>query len=246
MINKIVDLGYSRLEAEELLSVSNNIEEDYKKLLNKYPIQYVIGYVNFYGYKIYVNENVLIPRYETEFLVEKTIKYYKKVFNNKVNVLDIGTGSGAISIALKKNIDCDVTACDISKKALEVAKNNAKSNNVNINFIESDIFNNINDKYDIIISNPPYISNNEEVEYSVDKYEPHLALYANDNGLYFYKEIIKNASKYLNNKFIVAFEIGYQQAADIIKIVDNNFTNVKTIIEKDLSGKDRYLFIIKD
>ncbi len=246
MINKIVDLGYSRLEAEELLSVSNNIEEDYKKLLNKYPIQYLIGYVNFYGYKIYVNDNVLIPRYETEFLVEKTIKYYKKIFNNKINVLDIGTGSGAISIALKKNIDCDVTACDISEKALEVAKNNAKSNNVNINFIESDIFNNINDKYDIIISNPPYISNNEEVEYSVDKYEPHLALYANDNGLYFYKEIIKNASKYLNNKFIIAFEIGYQQADDIIKIVDNNFTNVKTIIEKDLSGKDRYLFIIKD
>ena len=246
MINKIVNLGYSRLEAEELLSVSNNIEEDYKKLLNKYPIQYLIGYVNFYGYKINVNEDVLIPRYETEFLVEKTIKYYKKLFNNKVSILDIGTGSGAISIALKKNIDCDVTACDISKKALEMAKNNAKSNNVDINFIESDIFNNINDKYDIIISNPPYIANNEEVEYSVDKYEPHLALYANDNGLYFYKEIIKNASKYLNDKFIVAFEIGYQQADDIIKIVDNNFTDVKTIIEKDLSGKDRYLFIIKD
>ena len=246
MINKIVNLGYSRLEAEELLSVSNNIEEDYKKLLNKYPIQYLIGYVNFYGYKINVNEDVLIPRYETEFLVEKTIKYYKKLFNNKVSILDIGTGSGAISIALKKNIDCDVSACDISKKALEMAKNNAKSNNVDINFIESDIFNNINDKYDIIISNPPYIANNEEVEYSVDKYEPHLALYANDNGLYFYKKIIKNASKYLNDKFIVAFEIGYQQADDIIKIVDNNFTDVKTIIEKDLSGKDRYLFIIKD
>ena len=246
MINKIVNLGYSRLEAEELLSVSNNIEEDYKKLLNKYPIQYLIGYVNFYGYKINVNENVLIPRYETEYLVEKTIKYYKKLFNDKVSILDIGTGSGAISIALKKNIDCDVTACDISKKALEMAKNNAKSNNVDINFIESDIFNNINDKYDIIISNPPYISNNEEVEYSVDKYEPHLALYANDNGLYFYKEIIKNASKYLNDKYIIAFEIGYQQADDIIKIVDNNFTDVKTIIEKDLSGKDRYLFIIKD
>jgi release factor glutamine methyltransferase len=246
MINKIVDLGYSRLEAEELVSVSNNIEEDYKKLLNKYPIQYLIGYVNFYGYKIYVNEDVLIPRYETEFLVEKTIKYYKEVFNNKVNVLDIGTGSGAISVALKKNIDCDVTACDISKKALEVAKNNAKSNNVVINYIESDIFNNINDKYDIIISNPPYIANNEEVDYSVDKYEPHIALYAKDNGLYFYKEIIKNASNCLNDKFIIAFEIGYQQAEDIIKIIDNNFTDVKTIVEKDLSGKDRYLFIIKD
>ena len=246
MLNKIVELGYSKIEAQELLKVSKNIDEDYKKLLNQYPIQYLIGYVNFYGYKINVNEDVLIPRYETEFLVEKTIKYYKKLFNNKVSILDIGTGSGAISIALKKNIDCDVTACDISKKALEMAKNNAKSNNVDINFIESDIFNNINDKYDIIISNPPYIANNEEVDYSVDKYEPHLALYAKDNGLYFYKEIIKNASNYLNDKFIIAFEIGYQQAEDIIKIVDNNFIDVKTIIEKDLSGKDRYLFIIKD
>ena len=246
MLNKIVELGYSKLEAQELIKVSKNIDEDYKKLLNQYPIQYLIGYVNFYGYKINVNEDVLIPRYETEFLVEKTIKYCQKIFNDKVSILDIGTGSGAISIALKKNIDCDVTACDISKKALEMAKNNAKSNNVDINFIESDIFNNINDKYDIIISNPPYIANNEEVEYSVDKYEPHLALYANDNGLYFYKKIIKNASKYLNDKFMVAFEIGYQQADDIIKIVDNNFTDVKTIIEKDLSGKDRYLFIIKD
>lgn len=246
MINKIVNLGYSKLEAEELIKVSSNIEEDYKKLLNKYPIQYLIGYVNFYGYKINVNENVLIPRYETEYLVEKTIKYYKQVFNKKVNVLDIGTGSGAISVVLKKEIDCDITGCDISKKALEVAKNNAKCNDLNINFIESDIFSNINDKYDIIISNPPYISKDEVIMESVDKYEPHIALYADDNGLYFYKKIIREAKKYLNEKFIIAFEIGYLEAPSIVNIIEENFKDVRVSVEKDLSGKDRYIFIIKE
>ena len=243
MINKIVDLGYSKLEAEELLKVSSNIEEDYKKLLDKYPIQYLIGYVNFYGYKINVNEDVLIPRYETEFLVEKTIKYYKELFNKKVKVLDIGTGSGAISVVLKKEIDCDITGCDISKKALEVAKNNAKCNDLNINFIESDIFSNINDKYDIIISNPPYISKDEIIMESVDKYEPHLALYADDNGLYFYKKILSEAKKYLNDKFLIAFEIGYLEASSIVDIIKDYFNDVKVSVEKDLSGKDRYIFI---
>ncbi len=246
MINKIVDLGYSKLEAEELLKVSSNIDEDYKKLLDKYPIQYLIGYVNFYGYKINVNEDVLIPRYETEFLVEKTIKYYKELFNKKVKVLDIGTGSGAISVVLKKKIDCDITGCDISKKALEVAKNNAKCNDLNINFIESDIFSNINDKFDIIISNPPYISKDEVIMESVDKYEPHIALYADDNGLYFYKKILSEAKKYLNEKFIIAFEIGYLEAKKISDIIKENFNDVKVSIEKDLSGKDRYIFIIKE
>ncbi len=246
MINKIVELGYSKLEAEELLKVSNNIEEDYKKLLNKYPIQYLIGYVNFYGYKICVNENVLIPRYETEYLVEKTINYYKKIFNKRVNVLDIGTGSGAISIALKKQIDCDITACDISEKALNIALNNAKLNNVDINFIKSDIFKNVNDKFDIIISNPPYISKSEIIMDSVDKYEPHLALYADNNGLYFYKEIIKDSRKYLNDKFIIAFEIGYNQGKYLKEYAKDIFIDSKIIVEKDLSNRDRFLFIIHE
>ena len=245
MINKIVDLGISKLEAEELLKVSTNIEEDYKKLLNKYPIQYLIGYVNFYGYKINVNEDVLIPRYETELLVEKTIKYYKEYFNKKVNILDIGTGSGAISIALKKEIDCNVTACEISKKALEIAALNTKENNVDINFIESDIFSNINDKYDIIISNPPYISRDEIIMDSVDKYEPHIALYAEEDGLFFYKEIIKDSLKYLNNKYIIAFEIGCWQADKIIEMANEYLKDSEVILEKDLYGKDRYIFIIK-
>jgi len=102
VINKIVNLGISKIEAEELVKVSRNIEKDYKKLLDNYPIQYLIGYVNFYGNKILVDENVLIPRYETEYLVEKTINYSKKIFKNKINVLDLCTGSGAIAITLYK------------------------------------------------------------------------------------------------------------------------------------------------
>ena len=113
------------------------------------------------------------------------------IFSNKINILDIGTGSGAISIVLKNELNSNVTACDISKKALNVAINNAKINNSSIKFIKSDIFSNINDKFDIIISNPPYISSDEVIMDSVKKYEPNLALYAPKDGLYFYEEIIQ-------------------------------------------------------
>lgn len=246
MLNKIVELGISEREAKELINVSSDIERDYVRLKNNYPIQYLIGYVDFYGYKINVNESVLIPRYETEYLVEKLIKYSKELFDKKVRILDIGTGSGAISIALNKNIDSEIDACDISGEALDIAKKNALNNKCNINFIKSDIFSIINDKYDIIVSNPPYISYTEEVMDSVYKYEPHLALFASNNGLYFYEEILKNASMYLNSKFIIAFEIGYTQGEDIINIAKKYFNNSKIILEKDLSLKDRYIFIINE
>ena len=246
MINKIISLGISKREAEELISVSKDIEHDYKLLKDGYPIQYLIGYVDFYGYKINVNEDVLIPRYETEYLLEKVINISKKIFSNKINILDIGTGSGAISIVLKNKLNSNVTACDISKKALNVAINNAKINNSSIKFIESDIFSNINDKFDIIISNPPYISSDEVIMDSVKKYEPNLALYAPKDGLYFYEEIIKDARKYLNDKFIIAFEIGWWQGNFICDIAKRYFNDSIIRIEKDLTDRDRYLFIIHE
>ncbi len=246
MINKIISLGISKREAEELIIVSKDIEHDYKLLKDGYPIQYLIGYVDFYGYKINVNEDVLIPRYETEYLLEKVINISKKIFSNKINILDIGTGSGAISIVLKNKLNSNVTACDISKKALNVAINNAKINNSSIKFIESDIFSNINDKFDIIISNPPYISSDEVIMDSVKKYEPNLALYAPKDGLYFYEEIIKDARKYLNDKFIIAFEIGWWQGNLICDITKRYFNDSIIRIEKDLTGRDRYLFIIHE
>ena len=246
MINKIISLGISKREAEELISVSKDIEHDYELLKDGYPVQYLIGYVDFYGYKINVNEDVLIPRYETEYLLEKVINISKKIFSDKINILDIGTGSGAISIVLKNELNSNVTACDISKKALNVAINNAKINNSNINFIESDIFSNINDKFDIIISNPPYISSDEVIMDSVKKYEPNLALYAPKDGLYFYEEIIKDARKYLNDKFIIAFEIGWWQGNLIYDIAKRYFNDSVIRIEKDLTDRDRYLFIIHE
>lgn len=224
---------------------SDKLEDGIKRLNNGEPVQYIVGNVDFYGYKINVNKNVLIPRFETEELVFKTINLIKKNLNKNIKVLDIGTGSGCISIALKKEIPgLDITAVDISEDALVVAKNNALENNCEINFIKSDLFNNIDDKYDLIISNPPYISYDEQIMDIVKKNEPHLALYAKNNGLYFYEEIIKNSSNYLNDKNIIAFEIGYLQANEIKKMAHKYYPNSNIIIEKDMQEKDRFVFII--
>lgn len=221
----------------------SKLEEGIRRLENGEPVQYIVGNVDFYGYNFIVNKNVLIPRFETEELVDRTIKYIKKYLSDNLDIVDLGTGSGCIAITLKKELNCNVDAVDISKKALEVAKLNAKNNNVDINFIEGDMLKPLSKKYDVIISNPPYISYNEEIEDLVKNNEPHSALYAEDEGLYYYKEIIKNANNYLKGKAIIAFEIGYLQGPILKEYAYNYFDNV--IVEQDLSGKDRFLFIIK-
>lgn len=226
----------------------DNLEEAIKRLEAGEPVQYIVGDVDFYGNIIKVNKNVLIPRRETEELVEKTLNYIKKYFPNKtLNILDIGTGSGCIPITIKKHLPTSIiTGVDISKEALEVAKSNATSNNVDINFIESDIFTNINDKYDIIISNPPYIREDEEIMDIVKNNEPHIALYAPNKGLYFYDKIIKESLNYVKDKFIIAFEIGQEQGKDIIDIAKNIYPNAKITLEQDLQHLDRFIFIINE
>ena len=215
------------------------------ELLNKgIPVQYIVGNVDFYGYNFKVNENVLIPRFETEELVEKTIKYINKYFNKKVDILDLGTGSGCIAITLKKELDCNVDAVDISPKALEIAKLNAKNNNVDITFYEGDMLNPINKIYDVIISNPPYIAYNEEIMEIVKNNEPHTALYAEDNGLKYYKDIISNVNKYLKEKSIIAFEIGEKQGKLILEYAKNYFKDSIITVEKDMQNRDRFVFII--
>ena len=215
-----------------------------KELESGIPVQYIVGNVDFYGYTFKVNKNTLIPRFETELLVEKTIKYINKYFNNEIKILDIGTGSGCIAITLNKLLDNSrVTAVDISKNALDVARENNKINNTDVNFIESDVFSNINDKYDVIISNPPYISYDEDIMDVVYNNEPHMALYADDNGLYFYDKILRECRKYLNDRFLIAFEIGYKQGNDILNIINKYFDNVNISLEKDYSGRDRFIFI---
>lgn len=219
--------------------------EEGEKLLNSgVSPQYIVGNVDFYRNIIKVDKRVLIPRFETELLVEKTINYINKLFDKKIKILDIGTGSGCIAISIKKNIDCDMYASDISLEALDVVRDNIKSNNVLVELIHSDIFSNINGKYDVIISNPPYISYDEDIEDIVKNNEPNMALYALDNGLYYYDKILKECSNYLNNKYLIAFEIGYRQGDNIRGMVDKYFgKDINVRIEKDYSGKDRYVFI---
>ena len=222
----------------------NKLKKGLKKLEKGIPVQYIVGNVSFYGYKINVNKNVLIPRFETEELVENTLKLIDKYFKGKIKVLDIGTGSGCISIALKKeNSNLDITSTDISKKALKVAKNNAKENNVDIKFINTNLYDGINDKFDCIISNPPYIAHDEEIMDIVYDNEPHLALFADNNGLYYYEEILKNIKNILKDKYLICFEIGEKQANDIKKLAITYLDNPNIIVKKDMQNRDRMVFI---
>lgn len=217
-----------------------DLEEAKKKLAAGLPVQYIIGNVDFYGITLKVNEDVLIPRFETEELVSKVIQY-SSYFRNP-SIVDIGTGSGAIAITLKKKLTSSVTATDISKKALNVAKENALENNVSINFKEGNLLEPLTEKYDIVVSNPPYIAYDEEIMNVVKNNEPHLALYAPNNGIYYYEEILKNIKKYLNDKYLIAFEIGESQGKKIQELSKKYLDN-EAIIEKDLSGRDRFAFI---
>lgn len=221
------------------------LDEGLKRLKKGEPVQYIVGNVDFYGLNIKVNKNVLIPRFETEELVEKTINYINKYFDKSIDILDLGTGSGCIAIALKKNTNSNVDAIDISSSALEVAKYNAKVNDVSINFICKDMLEDLDKKYDVIISNPPYLRENE-AEDIVKNNEPSIALFAKEDGMYFYKRIIKNYKDNLKDKFIMAFELGYNHASYLKEYANKYLKDCKIFIEKDLTGYDRFLFIIKD
>ena len=229
--------------------VDSDIEKLYKSSLealkeNK-PIQYVIGNVNFYGLKFIVNKNVLIPRFETEELVEQVVEYTKDLNKDKIKILDLGCGSGAIGLTLKSILkDSEVTLTDISKDALEVAKLNANNLNLDATFIESDWFSNVKlEKYDIIVSNPPYIRTDEEIEEIVKNNEPSLALYGGVDGLDCYRKILANIKPYLNNKFLIAFEIGESQKEEIYDIVNKYLKDIEITCKKDLYGRNRMIFV---
>ena len=229
--------------------VDSNIEKLYKSSLealkeNK-PIQYVIGNVNFYGLKFIVNKNVLIPRFETEELVEQVVEYTKDLNKDKIKILDLWCGSGAIGLTLKSILkDSEVTLVDISKEALEIAKLNANNLNLDVTFIESDWFSNVKlEKYDIIVSNPPYIRTDEEIEEIVKNNEPSLALYGGVDGLDCYRKILANIKSYLNNKFLIAFEIGESQKEEIYDIVNKYLKDIEITCKKDLYGRNRMIFV---
>lgn len=220
---------------------SNKLEENLKRLENGEPVQYIVGNVDFYGYNFNVDKRVLIPRFETEELIEKTLKLIKK---ENIDIVDIGTGSGCIAITLKKELPlAQIDAVDISNAALEVAKSNAIKNNADINFINGDMLKPLSKKYNLIISNPPYISEEDEIDEIVKNNEPSIALYAKNYGLYYYEEILKNASTYLKEDGIIAFEIGYMQGKNLIEMAHKYLPNKKVLIEKDMQNKDRFCFI---
>lgn len=236
-----------------LISCYNDIidETKWNIILSKYldekrPIQYIIGYAYFYGRKLKVNTDVLIPRPETELLCEYAIDIIKQ--NNLKSVLDIGTGSGAIAYTIACETKAKVYASDISEKALEVAKENSKD--TDISFIQSDVYSNINlginleNKLDMIISNPPYIPTGDYVEDIVKNNEPHLALYAGEKGLDIYDRIIKDAEKYLSKKGWILFEIGCNQYLDIKELLNIYKLNVKEVkVCKDYNNLDRIVII---
>lgn len=209
---------------------------------NREPVSYITGNTEFMGLKFKVSSDVLIPRQETEILVETVNNFIKE--NNSKTILDLCTGSGCIAVSIAHyNKNISITASDISNKALNIAKENASINNVSkkINFIESDIFSNINEKFDIIVSNPPYVTEEEYKNLEQELYfEPKLALTADDNGLYFYKKIAENAEKYLTANGVIFLELNATLSREI-EALFKNFSSTKII--KDYSQKERVLFV---
>lgn len=225
------------LAEDKILEIKSNIN----KIIGGYPIQYITGNQEFMGLDFVVNENVLIPQPDTEILVEEVIEIARNMKKSKI--LDLCTGSGVIAVALKKNIEkSEVSASDISFKALKVAKINAKNNNVHVDFIESDLFDNIDKKFDIIVSNPPYIKTEVINDLSLEvQNEPHIALDGGQDGLDFYRKIINNAYKYLQENGYLALEIGYDQKEDVISLIENSNQYKEIYSKKDLAGNDRII-----
>ena len=219
------------------------VEEIYTKLANHIPAQYIIGHAEFYGMQLKVDERVLIPRPETEELVELILTENPK---ENLKVLDIGTGSGAIALALAKNRpDWSVTAADISQDALDLSLENAYAQNLNLSFIKSDCFSEISAKYDIIVSNPPYISRADEVEVGLNVLhsEPHLALFADEDGLAIYGRIAEDSKYYLNDGGKIYLEIGYKQGQSVPDFFRKNFPEKRVRTLKDQFGQDRMVVI---
>ncbi len=255
---KLLLMHYLNKESYELIMNMNeevSIEEEtfFKEGVNKYiydniPVQHLIGYEYFYGYKFVVGKDVLIPRSETEELVSYVLANYDEYFDKKeVDVVDVGTGSGAIAITLSlEESKMNVDATDISEVALVQAKNNALNLGADVNFYDGDMLDpliKMNKKYDILVSNPPYIPEAEFVESIVKDNEPHVALFGGNDGMFFYEMILAKAKQILKPKSIIAFEHGWNQREKMELLINKYFPNSKFDIIKDMNGLDRITFI---
>ena len=241
---------YLHYEDEMPEELYEKYHDGVRRLLNNEPLQYIVGHQWFYGYQINVSPEVLIPRYETEELVANVLAdsdYFFGDDKEEITIADVGTGSGAIAIALKKEEPkFRMYATDISETALKQAEENARFNDCEITFMQGDMLqplidNNI--RLDILVSNPPYIPVEQEVQKSVEEYEPHVALFGGQDGLFFYRKIFENAAKVIKEKSFMAFEIGYDEKDAIVAELKKYFPTDHYEVLKDLNGKNRMLFV---
>lgn len=249
LTNKEAHNLYMEYDEEMPQTQIDEFEAGVERLVEGEPLGHVLGFEWFYGNRFKVNEDVLIPRPETEELVAYILAAYDEYFKDTLNVtaVDVGTGSGAIAVALKKEEpNIHILASDISEKACRIAKQNAQDNDAVVEVLCGDMLEPLierNIKVDILISNPPYIPSDEAMEDSVVNYEPHVALFGGEDGLKFYRIIFEHAKKVLKDKAMMAFEMGYNQKEALSAEARKYFPDAKIEVIKDMSGKNRMLFI---
>lgn len=254
-VAKFLIMHYADISVQELyLRLDQEVDVDLIEQFNqglglyineKQPLQYITGKQAFYGHEFYVNEDVLIPRWETEELVERLIIYIDITFSDKkLDILDIGTGSGCISVTLaKETSNSNVVATDISEKALKIAQKNNEKLETNVKFLVGDLFEPVkNMSFDLIVSNPPYIPNGEAIGPTVI-HEPEVALYGGNKGLDFYERIIRESKNYINPHGLIAFEHAYNTKAELAELALKYYPNAKVTQFQDLSKRDRFTFI---
>ncbi len=240
---------YMVMDEEADFEIATDYLEGIHRLEQGEPLGYVLGYENFYGYDFIVNENVLIPRPETEELTGQVLMLSDLLFENKEEpvVFDVATGSGAIGITLSLEApELKIYASDISKEALEVAKINNEKLKGNVQFLQGDMLDPFIQRglhCDILVCNPPYIPSQEEMDHGVVDYEPNVALFGGEDGLFFYRKLLEKADQVLNPSGIMAFEMGYNQADSLLGLVHHYFPQAKAEVIQDISGKDRILVV---
>ncbi|WP_019243223.1 MULTISPECIES: peptide chain release factor N(5)-glutamine methyltransferase [Bacillus] len=254
ILRHLLQCSRSQLFANLQDELSDTVWSQFESFVSEHvkgvPVQYLIGYEEFYGRTFKVNEQVLIPRPETEELVYHTLNKIPSIFPDQSNLrlIDVGTGSGAIAITLKlEKPALQVTASDLMENALDVAKDNAQELKANLTFVQGDLlqpFIKANQKFEIVLSNPPYIPNQdiETMSNVVTDYEPHTALFAGEDGLDLYRRFMEELPLVVNDTYLIGFEIGAGQGTQVADLLKRALPEASVSIEYDINGKDRMVF----
>lgn len=259
-VAKFLLMGLTNMHSYQLISMldekmdsalASSFEQGIQAYLKGKPLQYILGYEEFFSRKFIVDESVLIPRFETEELVEQTLYRLEEFFEDtaSISLVDVGTGSGAIAITLQlEDTRLEVMATDYSNDALVTAKENAKRLGAKVGFLQGDMLEPLISEqmqFDCLVSNPPYIPESEIVQDIVLNNEPHLALFGGADGTYFYERIFEKAKQVLNEKALLAFEIGDQHSSKLVKLAEYYLPEFEIEIVKDLQGKERMMFLTR-